>query len=45
VMGESDEPVEMEYELREITPDMPEDPEIKTLVERAKAEISAGQDR
>ncbi len=44
-MGESDEPVEMEYELREITPDMPEDPEIKTLIERAKAEISAGQDR
>ena len=45
VMGESEEPVEMEYELREITPDMPEDPEIKTLVERAKVEISVGQDR
>lgn len=39
-MRESDEPVEMEYELMEITPDMPEDPDIKTLVERAKAEIS-----
>ena len=40
VTAESDEPVEMEYELKEITPDMPEDPDIKALVERAKAEIS-----
>ncbi len=40
-MGESDGPVEMEYELREITPDMAEDPEIKALVEHTKAEISS----
>ena len=40
VMGESEGPVEMEHVLRDITRGMPEDPEIKALVERAKAEIS-----